>query len=410
MKSAIVLGAGMVGVSTALALRDRGWDVALVDRKAPGQETSFGNAGIIQSEAVEPYAMPRSLRELAEIAVGLTNDVHYTFRELPHHVGSLLRYWWYSQSSRHQAISVAYASLITQATATHDALIKRAGADNLIRHSGYRVLYRDRAELDAAIKKADRLSKTFGLDFRALSSTEMALAEPALTSTGAGAIHWLGPWTASDPGSLVTSYAELFARTSGRFIHGDAGTLRATGSDWAVDTEEGAIEAEHAVVALGPWSDVLLKPFGHRFPMVRKRGYHAHYRSPQSLHAPVMDTEFGYVLAPMAKGTRITTGAHLTRPERPGAYGQLERAEEAARQLMKLGTRVEDTPWQGTRPCMPDMLPVIGASEGNKGLWMNFGHGHQGFTLGPASANLLAAMMAGETLPVDPAPFSPGRY
>jgi D-amino-acid dehydrogenase len=164
------------------------------------------------------------------------------------------------------------------------------------------------------------------------------------------------------------------------------------------------------VVALGPWSADLLKPFGHDFPMVRKRGYHAHYRAPQALRAPVMDTEFGYVLAPMAAGMRITTGAHLARFDVPAAYGQLDRAEAAARQLMDLGERVEDTPWHGTRPCMPDMLPVIGPSLNHPGLWMNFGHGHQGFTLGPATADVLATMMMGDKPQVDMRPFRPERY
>jgi len=410
MKSAIVLGGGMVGVCTALALLDRGWSVVLVDRKAPGQETSFGNAGIIQSEAVEPYAMPRSIRKLFDIAVGRTNDVHYSLRELPSHLGSLARYWWHSQTTRHRDIAKAWAGLIGHAEQSHAALIKRAGAGNLITKSGYRVLYRSQSEFDAGIVDALRIFKTYGVASQALTSAEMARAEPTLKDPGVGAIHWQKSWTSSDPGALASSYADLFLRSGGTFAHGKAETLKRQGSGWMVETKHGRVEAEHVVVALGPWSADLLKGFGHRFPMVRKRGYHAHYRAPQALTAPVMDTEFGYVLAPMAAGMRITTGAHLAGFEVPAEYRQLERAEAAARQLMDLGDRVEDTPWQGTRPCMPDMLPVIGASPQHNGLWMNFGHGHQGFTLGPATGEALAALMAGETLSVDLTPFRPERY
>lgn len=410
MRSVIVLGAGMVGVSTAIALRDRGWDVALVDRKAPGQETSFGNAGIIQAEAVEPYAMPRDLRSLFEIALGRTNDVHYTFKELPFHLAALARYWWHSETSRHRAISVAWASLIARSTDTHGKLIERAGADNLIRKAGFRVLYRDKADFDAAVIDAERIRRTYDVPFAVLSPSDMAAAEPALTDPGVGAIHWLKSWTASNPGNLVASYAELFARSGGSFVIGQAETLAQKSSSWTVQTNDGLLEAENVVIALGPWSADLLRQFGHRFTMVRKRGYHAHYRSPHALQAPLMDTEYGYVLAPMAAGTRITTGAHLARRKVPAAHDQLERAEIAARQLLELGERVEHTPWYGTRPCMPDMLPVIGQSHYEKGLWMNFGHGHQGFTLGPATAEMLAAMMASEKPLVDMTPFRPERY
>ena len=114
MRSAIVLGAGMVGVSTALHLQHRGWSVSLIDRKAPGQETSYGNAGIIQSEAVRPYPMPRDLRTLLRIATGRTNDVRYRLAALPGHLGPLARYWWHSAPKRHAEISVAYASIIAR--------------------------------------------------------------------------------------------------------------------------------------------------------------------------------------------------------------------------------------------------------------------------------------------------------
>jgi D-amino-acid dehydrogenase len=410
MKTAVVLGAGMVGVSTALALVDRGWSVVLVDRKPPGQETSFGNAGIIQSEAVEPYPMPRSIRELFDIAIGRTNDVHYTLRELPAHLGSLARYWWHSQTTRHQVIAAAWAGLIGHATSTHGKLIERAGAGNLIRKSGYRVLYRSQAEYDAGIVDAERIFRIYGVKSKLLSSDAMAQAEPSLTVGGVGAIHWPDSWTASNPGGLASSYSALFERCGGTFVRGSAETVKRTGSGWSVEADNGPVEAEHVVVSLGPWSADLLQTFGHHFPMVRKRGYHAHYRSPQPLQAPVMDTAFGYVLAPMQGGMRITTGAHLARPETPAAYNQLERAEAAARQLMDLGERIEDRPWQGTRPCMPDMLPVIGQSQHQPGLWMNFGHGHQGFTLGPATGDVLASLMSGETPFVDMKPFRPERY
>lgn len=410
MRSAIVLGAGMVGVSTAIALRDRGWDVTLVDRKAPGLETSFGNAGIIQREAVEPYPMPRSIGQLFDIALGRSNDVVYSFRELPFHVGSLMRYWWNSETGRHRAIARAWASLIDQSTTTHDALIRRAGADNLVRRDGFRFLYRSRAALDHDLKEAERKAKTYGTRFQALDAAAMAAAEPSLRNAGIGGIHWLDPWPVSDPGGLVASYAALFERSGGRFVAGDAGTLRRTGAGWSVTTAEGPVEAEQVVFALGPWSSGVLKAFGHHFPMVLKRGYHAHYRSLQALQAPVMDVENGYLLLPMAAGTRITTGAHLARPNVAPDYRQLEYAEANARDLYDLGLRIEDRPWHGTRPCMPDMLPVIGRSQHENSLWMNFGHGHQGFTLGPASAEVLARMMEGEPPGIDMAPFRPERY
>jgi D-amino-acid dehydrogenase len=89
---------------------------------------------------------------------------------------------------------------------------------------------------------------------------------------------------------------------------------------------------------------------------------------------------------------------------------QLHVAERAAERLLGLGQPVEAQPWLGARPCSADMLPVIGPAPRHRGLWFHFGHGHQGFTLGPASARLLAERMCGQTPYVDPAPYDPSRF
>jgi D-amino-acid dehydrogenase len=409
MKNTLVLGAGIAGVCAALALQERGWTVALVDRGEPGAETSFGNAGIIQREAVEPYAMPRDPRVLWSILRGATNDVHWHLASLGGHAGALLRYWWHSQPSRHRDAARAYERLIALSTQAHAPLIDAADAAGLVRRDGFRMLHRTPRALEAATAVAERLHSEYGVPFRPLSAAELVAAEPGLRHAEAGAIHWLAPWSVRDPGELVAAYARLFTRRGGTFVHGDAGTLGTTGKGWQVTTADGGrLQAECAVVALGPWSADVFARLGRRFPMVRKRGYHKHYAG-QLLNAPLMDVAFGYVMAPMTQGLRITTGAELTGPDSPVCLRQLTRAEAAARELLPLGEPVEKLPWFGTRPCMPDMLPVIGRVSALPGLWADFGHGHQGLTLGPATGAILADIMDGRAPAVDAAPFSPDR-
>ena len=174
----------------------------------------------------------------------------------------LLRYWWHSAPKRHREAIAAWARLIAYATAEHDILIREAHADNLIRRAGYRALYRDRASLDLSIKAAEEDHREFGVNFRVLSGSELARAEPILRDDLPGAIHWLDTWTVSDPGALVTAYAELFERLGGRIVLGDAQSLQQTATGWSVDTDQGRIDAPNAVVTLGPWSPDLLHKFG----------------------------------------------------------------------------------------------------------------------------------------------------
>ncbi|UHC19839.1 FAD-binding oxidoreductase [Methylobacterium currus] len=409
MRSAIVLGAGMVGIGTALHLQQRGWSVALVDRGEPGRETSYGNAGIIQSEAVEPYAMPRDRATLWAIATGRSNDVHYELRALHRHLGPLLSYWWHSAPRRHAAASRAYASLIAHAVPEHAALIEAAGAADLVRRGGFRALFREPRAMDEAVAEAERLRARYGVRARAMSPADLAVAEPALKQTGAGAVHWEDPWSVRDPGALVAAYAALFARRGGTLLRGEADSLAPAGRGWSVRTTDGTVEASSAVVALGPWSPALLRRFGYRIAMVRKRGYHRHWRTTRTLNLPLLDAQNGTVLAPMAAGLRLTTGAELAGPDAATGPVQLARAEAAASGLLDLGAPRENAPWSGIRPCMPDLLPVVGPAPRHPGLWLHFGHGHQGFTLGPASGRLLAEVMSGEAPLVEPTPFSPGR-
>lgn len=396
MADFLVLGAGMVGVSTALALQEQGHAVTLVDRKAPGRETSFGNAGIIQAEAAEPYALPRDPLTLLRFALGRTNDVTWSMAGVTEMLPALWRYFQNSTPARHAEISRTYVKLTERSTRDHTPLIEAAGMENLIARDGMGLLYRDRAGYEDAVADAERVARTYGTRFRAVEGTDYAREDPALLRAPAGVIHWLDSWSCASPGGLTAGYAELLVRRGGRLLTGDAASLRQAGNGWQVDTGEGTVSAEQAVIALGPWSPRLLSRFGYRIPMVYKRGYHGHFEAPRTPVRPFLDVANGIVAAPMTGGLRLATGAALVTRESAPDTRQLERGKAGISDLIEIGTRVDEPQWSGARPCLPDMLPLVGAAPRHAGLWMNFGHGHQGFTLGPTTGALLAQMVAGQ--------------
>jgi D-amino-acid dehydrogenase len=128
------------------------------------------------------------------------------------------------------------------------------------------------------------------------------------------------------------------------------------------------------------------------------------------LNRPVFDVERGYLLAPTARGVRLTTGAEFAHRDAPPTPVQLDRVEPDARGLFPLAERLDPKPWMGARPCTPDMMPVIGPAPDHERLWFAFGHAHHGLTLGPVTGRLLAEMMAGETPFTDPAPYRADRF
>lgn len=406
----LVLGAGMVGTCTALELQLRGHSVTLLDRRGPGQETSYGNAGVIQREAVEPYAMPRDWAALLSVALRRGLDVNYHLGGLLAAWPQLLRYWQASAPARHRLIGRQYAGLIAHCTSEHERLMALAGAQDLLRRDGLRLMYRSERAFDAGLAHARRLAQEHGIHFDALDGRALAAAEPAFRLPLAGAVHWLESWNVSDPGELVARYAALFQQRGGRLLLGDANSLRPAGAGWQADSREGPVQAQQVVMALGPWAGEFVRRLGYRWPLFVKRGYHRHYRGGAALKATTLDAERGYVLAPQRRGLRITSGAEIARLDAPPTPRQLLGAEAEARQLLDLGEAVEVEPWLGSRPCSADMKPLIGAAPRHPGLWINCGHGHQGFTLGPASARLLADLIEGATPYTEAEPFAPLRF
>ncbi|NHN90057.1 NAD(P)/FAD-dependent oxidoreductase [Acetobacter conturbans] len=409
-RSALVLGGGMVGVSTAWHLQQRGYDVVLVDRREPGQETSYGNAGLIQREAVEPYAFPHDLLKLAQVALRRGNDVNYRFSDLLAVAPRLVEYWWNSGPKRYGTISHGFEALIRHSLSEHDRMISASGAGDLVSHEGWTQLFRTEKGFDEGTARARHFAREFGVENRILDSATLSRAEPALIRPMTGAIYWPSPYSVKDPGALVQRYADLFIAGGGRVVHGDAKTLANLAHGWTVETSDGPVSAEQAVIALGPWASDLTGAMGYRFPLFVKRGYHRHFKWDGHLNAPMIDTDAGVALLPMERGLRVTTGAEFAQRDAPPSWKQMIGSEHLAREMLDIGEAVEATPWIGSRPCVADMLPIIGEAPAHTGLWFHFGHAHQGFTLGPATGRLCAEMMAGEAPYIDPMPYRPTRF
>ena len=407
----IVLGAGIVGVSTALHLQARGQQVILLDRQPPGNGTSHGNAGLIERASVIPYAFPREVSKLLRYGLNQQSDVRYSFSHLPKAGPWLLQYWRHSSPKGLARATRAMLPLIERCVSEHMQLAEPAGMQGLIQGEGWIEAFNDPAAFAKA--QADALAlEEYGLNYRVLDRQQIHQLESGLHPDVVGGLHWLDPKTVTDPGGLTRGYAELFKQRGGRFVIGDALSLRQVDGQWQVQSEAGVISAEQAVVALGPEARGIFEPLGYQIPLAIKRGYHMHYAALPGtrLQHPLLDPVGGYVLAPMVGGIRLTTGIEFADRDDPINEIQLRRCEALARRFYPLGERVDAEPWLGRRPCLPDMCPVIGPAARHKGLWFNFGHAHHGLTLGPVSGRLLAEMLTGATPFTDPAPYSADRF
>jgi D-amino-acid dehydrogenase len=405
----IVLGAGIVGVSAAYAARQRGLSVILLDRREPGSETSYGNAGILSSGSISPLNNPSLWKALPKY---LTNR-HAALRWDPawaiRNADWIFRFLANATPSRIKPRAAALHGLIGASLKLHREWIVKADAAQRIRETGWLKAWRSDAV--AAAKAEQALLAEFGIESRLLDRQAISALEPSILPVyKVGLLH---TQTASvdSPGAVVKAYARLFQNSGGEIRQSDIKAIAPDGDGWRVALADGAIFARHVVVALGPWSADLLRPLGYRVPLAFERGYHRQFEPnpARSLQRPIHDAEGSFLMTPMEQGIRVTSGVELTARDAPSSFAQLDQVVPLARGVVEFGEAVGE-PWRGARPTLPDSLPMIGPAPRHSGLWLAFGNQHIGFTTGPATGAAIAAMIGGAAPPFDATAFAPSRY
>jgi D-amino-acid dehydrogenase len=408
---AIVLGGGIVGASVALQLAKRGVAVALVDRRGPGEETSYGNAGVIGGAGIFPGAFPNRFQDLMRILFHRAPEANYHLNFLPRIAPWLVAFRAASTPQKLFEHAQLMRPLMAQALPEHEMLMRESNAERYLRRDGCISIYHTDHAF-AALAPELELANQWGVTGRALDPDAVRALEPSLQPVFRHAVHWSAASTVSNPLAVTRAYAARFVTLGGIVLEGDARSLHHAEAGWRLETAQGPVDAKEVVVALGPWAPDVLEPLGIGLPLAVKRGYHRHFRPTANagLTRPVVSREAGYVLAPMDQGVRLTTGVELADRDAVPTPVQLNRVMPLAKRLFPLGEPVEAEPWLGRRPCFPDSRPVIDRAQGHQGLWLCYGHGHLGLTLGPASGRLVAEMMTGATPFMDPAPFSARRF
>ena len=408
----IVIGAGMVGTSVAWHLQKNNAQVLLLDKKLPGSETSYGNAGLIQREAIHTHPFPRHLTEMIRVLPNQGTDIRYRIPAILRYHQALLQYWKYSTPASVKKIEAEWQTLIEHCTTEHQTMIEASGADELITRDGWLQLHRSEETFREAIAAAID-ARNQGVEHNVLTVEELKAMEPSANFDAfVGAIHWLNSWQVSNPSSLVKAYAKNFQEMQGTIKESSVKEIVQEENGWKVITDNDTYYSDKLVIAAGPWSNDLIKPLGYDLPLFPMRGYHQHFKvnEKNTIHHSMFDMDKGFVMGPMQQGIRITTGAEMTTMNAPKNFGQLNTVLKLARKILPLEDAVESEAWAGSRPCMPDMKPVIGPAPKHDKLWFAFGHSHQGFTLGPMTGRIVEEMIHEKPLLVDIKPFSADRF
>lgn len=412
-KDIVVVGGGIVGITAALELQRRGHNVTLLDPKQPGRETSYGNSGLLSGASVSIINNPGLLRQLPKLLRNRGTKLRYSPFFVFKNLIWVLRFLSHCTHRHYLHAARALRALQVLSLDVHKGLIADAGADELLRPTGWLKVFRSEASFKAYDLERRALDHT-GVPYTVFTGEQLSQLEPGLKHDFFAGVLLEDACSLASPGALCDAYVGLLTEAGGTVKLGAAKRLEKLPSGrWAVALADGeAEEADEIVLAAGPWSPDIAASAGYTVPMRWERGYHVHL-DPGEGPAPsraVHDVDGGYVMSPQLLGVRVTSGVELAHRDAVPNYGQIEAAAALARGAAGLGQAVEDTPWMGRRPTLVDSLPMIGKAPKHDGLWFNFGHQHTGLCMSAGSARVLSDLIDGKTPPIDVSPFRPDRF
>ena len=405
-----VLGAGIVGICTALSLLEKGSDVELIDRNDPASGASHGNAGVISPWSCVPQSMPGLWKQVPGWLIDREGPLSVRLSHAPRMLPWLLRFLRAGGADRLPAIADAMNALNRPNVELYRQHLKGTGQEGLLRDAAYVHVFRNPANADLdALGWRMRLDR--GVPLERIDGNTLREIEPEIAPDYRAAIVIRDQARATDPGALGRALMDKALRMGARFRRAEIRGLQRDGSEWRIDTTGDTITSTCTVVAMGAWSARLLAPLGLTLPLEAERGYHLMFANPGiAVNNSVMDVEGKFVASSMRDGLRCAGTAEFAGLDAPPDY---RRAEVFRRMAKRLFPRLDTetvTPWMGVRPSFPDSLPVIGAVPGAAGLFVAVGHCHYGLGMAPNTGRILAGLIAGEPLNLDLAPYAIGRF
>ncbi len=407
----VVIGAGIVGVSSALLLRRDGWRVTLLDRSGPGEGASFGNASVITSDYVVPVAVPGLLKELPRLLSDPLGPLSIRWRYLPRLTPWLLRLLAAGRPQRVEAISKALAAITARSLQAHHDLVDWVGGRDMIEEKGWlsvaespRVWQSHQAKLE--------IQRRRGVEFSLLTGAEVRQYEPSLSTTFTAGVYYPGAAHVVQSYRYVQMLAEAAQRLGVVYRQVDVrGFGFRDGRVSAVHSDQGTIDCDSLVLAAGAWSKDLARQLGAKVPLDTERGYHMTLPQPGvDLRLPICSLDCGFVATPLESGLRLAGTDELGGLALPPNWKRSEILLTNARRFFADLEWEGATRWMGFRPSMPDSLPVIDRSPKLRNAVFAFGHGHLGLTLGPRTGELVADLLADRPSDIDLTPYGVGRF
>ncbi|MDA5093149.1 FAD-dependent oxidoreductase [Aliiroseovarius sp. KMU-50] len=407
----LVIGAGIVGISTALALQSQGRRVTVWDRKGVAQEASKGNAGAFAFAEVEPLAAPgimmKAPKWLLDPLGPLSVPPRYALKIAPW----MLRFWRASWRDRYDAAVQAQVNLMNHCEAAFERQLAQDGDPSHIRREGQLSVYQGDTQFRSALPALKR-RQDLGIEVTLLEGAgAIAEIQPGLSADFTRGAFTPGWFNANDPALWAEHLAHRFVEKGGVVEIKSVSNLKNRDAYIELEGDFGATSASHVVICAGAWSHHLSAALGDKLPLETERGYNTTLPTQSvDLRTHVTFGAHGFVMSKIGDGIRVGGAVELGGLDLPPNYKRSEILLKKAKAFFPDLETNNGTQWMGFRPSMPDSLPVIGSSPKARRVTYAFGHGHLGLTQSAGTAELVASLVQGEAPAIDLSPYRPSRF
>jgi D-amino-acid dehydrogenase len=410
MPEVVVIGAGVIGLTSALMAQARGLSVTVVDREGPAAGASAGNAGAFAFTDILPLASPGILRKapkwLLDPLGPLTIPPAYALQIAPW----LYRFWRACSPRAVAASTAAQTALMDLSKAELEPFLAATGTLSMLRKDGNLQVYESEAEFRASLPGWGART-AHGIEFRHMDAEEMAALQPGLSPRFIKGTFTPGWWSIADPKDYVLALAEQVRSQGGKIIRAEVAGLKPHDGGLSIQTTAETLTAHKVVLAAGAFSHRIAATLGERIPLETERGYNTTLPPDAlDLRCQVTFGGHGFVVSRLSTGIRVGGAVELGGLSLPPNYKRSEAMLRKAKSFLPALKTEGGRQWMGFRPSLPDSLPAVGRSKASPHVVYAFGHGHLGLTQSAGTGRLVADLLTDAPPAINLTPFSPQRF
>ena len=404
-----IVGAGIQGVSNALFLQKKGFDVTLFDRDEPGNPVaSYGNAGHFSPYACVLMNRPDILLDVPAMLFSSTGPLALKWNYVPKMIPWFVQFIKNCTTKRMMHTAKNMHQILDLALSAYDELFEDINVDGLVEKKG--ILYIWNAQNLKSRNLEIKVRNELGVDQQVLSPKEIHDLEPNIKPFYYGGVYYKYGRHARNPKKILLKLFNLFLKKGGKFIKKNVQDINFDEEKPVVKSENQSYIFDKLVIACGAFSKKLTDNLGEKIPLDTERGYHIHFKNcDHLLTRPVIFQNRGFGITPMEQGLRVVGTVEFGGLKNPLSKSRIKNLIDNAKYMLGDLPEHEDE-WLGFRPTLPDFLPVMGPSKKYKNIFYCFGHHHLGWTLGPISGKIIAGMIAKENTNLNLSPYSSKRF